>query len=106
MDDALGPYLQYSFGQVIEIFMLMLVLTGLVPAFLAPTILVCIVGFACGEMYVRAQMGVKRLVSVTESPLISHFNDTISGVITIRAFSCQTRFLTENLKKIDDYTIP
>ena len=51
-------------------------------------------------------MGVKRIVSVKESPLISHFNDTISGVVTIRAFSCQQRFMTENLKRIDDYTLP
>lgn len=56
--------------------------------------------------YLRAQMGVKRIVSVKESPLISHFNDTINGVITIRAFSCQQRFLAENLKRIDDYTLP
>lgn len=51
-------------------------------------------------------MAVKRIVSVKESPLISHFNDTIQGVITIRAFSCQQRFLNENLKRIDDYTLP
>ncbi|KAF8476090.1 hypothetical protein BDZ91DRAFT_689962 [Kalaharituber pfeilii] len=106
VDDKLGPYLQYSFVQVLEIAMLIIVLSGLIPTFLIPTIFVCIVGFACGEMYVRAQMGVKRLVSVKESPLISHFNDTISGVITIRAFSCQKRFLLENLKRIDDYTLP
>lgn len=64
-------------------------------------------GFLIGILrYLRAQMGVKRIVSVKESPLISHFNDTITGVITIRAFSCQQRFLAENLKRIDDYTLP
>ena len=56
--------------------------------------------------YLRAQMGVKRIVSVRESPLISHFNDTINGVVTIRAFSCQKQFLDENLKRIDNYTLP
>lgn len=106
IDESLGSYLQITFVCVLEVSMLMIILAGLVPVFLIPTILVCILGFAVGEMYVRAQMAVKRIVSVKESPLISHFNDTIQGVITIRAFSCQQRFLNENLKRIDDYTLP
>ncbi|KAF8443446.1 hypothetical protein BGX38DRAFT_1095677, partial [Terfezia claveryi] len=106
IDESLGSYLQITFVCVLEVSMLMIILSGLVPVFLIPTILVCILGFAVGEMYVRAQMAVKRIVSVKESPLISHFNDTIQGVITIRAFSCQQRFLNENLKRIDDYTLP
>lgn len=106
VDESLGAYLQVTFVYVLEASMVMIILSSLVPAFLVPTILVCILGFVVGEMYVRAQMAVNRIVSVKESPLISHFNDTIQGVITIRAFSCQQRFLKENLKRIDNYTLP
>jgi hypothetical protein len=62
--------------------------------------------FLIANSYVRAQVGVKRLISVKESPLFSHFGDTISGIVTIRAFSCQERFCEENLKRIDDFSQP
>lgn len=35
--------------------------------------------------------------------MISHLHDTVSGVVTIRAYNCQRRFLDENLKKLDDF---
>lgn len=50
MDDNLGPYLLVTFTSALEVFMLMIVLSGLVPAFLIPTIFVCVVGFVVGEM--------------------------------------------------------
>ena len=45
-------------------------------------------------------------MSVKESPLMSHFGDTIAGILTIRAFACQDRFLEENLRRTDDFNRP
>ncbi|PWW78291.1 P-loop containing nucleoside triphosphate hydrolase protein [Tuber magnatum] len=106
LDNNLGPYVNIVFDQLLDIVFRAAVMTGLLPAFLLPTILVSFIGITCGELYVRAQIGVKRIISVKESPLISHFGDTISGIVTIRAFSCQERFREENIKKIDDFTQP
>ena len=50
VDESLGSYLQGTFVYVLEAFMLMVILSGLVPAFLVPTVLVCILGFVVGEM--------------------------------------------------------
>ena len=61
----------------------------------------------------RANIAVKRCQSITESPLFSHFGDTILGAVTIRAFipffkndsnsrfGAQNRFAKNNLNKID-----
>ncbi|KAG0635925.1 hypothetical protein HOY80DRAFT_892204 [Tuber brumale] len=106
LDNSLGVYVKVVFDQLLDIVFRAGVMTGLLPAFLFPTILVSLIGITCGELYVRAQIGVKRIISVKESPLISHFGDTISGIVTIRAFSCQERFCEENIKKIDDFTQP
>ncbi|CAG7825334.1 unnamed protein product, partial [Allacma fusca] len=43
----------------------------------------------------------KRLESVTRSPIYSSFSETISGAATIRAFGQQERFVEEAQAKID-----
>ncbi|KAA8907557.1 P-loop containing nucleoside triphosphate hydrolase protein [Sphaerosporella brunnea] len=106
IDGKLGPYLLQCIMQALEIVMRVVVMSGLIPAFLVPTVTVSILGIACGMMYAKAQIGVKRILSIRESPLMSHFGDAINGIVTIRAFQCQDRFMNENIKRIDDFSIP
>lgn len=106
VDSSLGAYLQQVFHQALECAFRLVVMSGLIPAFFVPTIAVSVAGIICGNLYVRAQLGVKRIVSVRESPLFSHFGDTISGIVTIRGFGVQDRFLAESLKRVDDFSQP
>lgn len=43
----------------------------------------------------------KRLESVTRSPIYSHFGETLSGVSTIRAYGCSKRFIQESNERVD-----
>lgn len=44
----------------------------------------------------------KRLESVSRSPVYSHFNETLLGVSVIRAFEEQKRFIKQNDMKVDE----
>jgi len=44
----------------------------------------------------------KRLESVTKSPIFSHFGETLNGVATIRAFSLQSDFIKRSERLVDD----
>lgn len=55
------------------------------------------------EVYIRASLGTRRLVAVAASPMITHFNDALSGNIVIRAFGRQGHFLKSNMQKVDTY---
>ncbi|KAG2236972.1 hypothetical protein INT48_002041 [Thamnidium elegans] len=52
--------------------------------------------------YLATSRELKRLDSIGKSPIYSHFQETISGVSTIRAYEQQNRFMFENEGKLDD----
>ncbi|CAI6076723.1 unnamed protein product [Clonostachys chloroleuca] len=54
------------------------------PIFALPAGLFCLIGFATGEMYSRAEISVKRIVSIKFAPIFSHFNETTAGMAVIR----------------------
>jgi ABC-type multidrug transport system fused ATPase/permease subunit len=59
-----------------------------------------------GAYYISASRELKRIESVTKSPLYSHFGETLVGVSTIRAFGVETRFMEEVLTKLDNNNAP
>ena len=53
------------------------------------------------KFYVATARQVKRLESITRSPIYSHFGETLSGAATIRAYKMLPVFIAENEKRID-----
>ena len=43
----------------------------------------------------------KRLCTITLSPVYAHFSETLAGLATIRAMRSSDRFMEENLQKLD-----
>ncbi|KAM8798712.1 multidrug resistance-associated protein 1 isoform 1-T1 [Eudromia elegans] len=54
------------------------------------------------RFYVATSRQLKRLESVSRSPVYSHFNETLLGVSVIRAFEEQKRFIQQNDMKVDE----
>ncbi|XP_049645216.1 multidrug resistance-associated protein 1 [Suncus etruscus] len=58
--------------------------------------------FFVQRFYVASSRQLKRLESVSRSPVYSHFNETLLGVSVIRAFADQQRFIHQSDLKVDE----
>ena len=81
--------------------------TIVIIAFSTPLFMILVVPLGFIYIYVQryylaTSRELKRLDSVGKSPIYSHFQETISGVSTIRAYEQQNRFMYENEGKLDD----
>ncbi|XP_068192205.1 multidrug resistance-associated protein 1 isoform X2 [Antennarius striatus] len=57
--------------------------------------------FFVQRFYVASSRQLKRLESVSRSPIYTHFNETVLGTSVIRAFGEQERFIRESDQRVD-----
>ncbi|VDB89909.1 unnamed protein product [Peniophora sp. CBMAI 1063] len=74
------------------------------PTFLVPGLLVFVIGRWFGNVYMAAQLSVKREMSNKRAPVLGHFGAAIAGITSIRAYGAQHAFRLESYRRIDDYT--
>ncbi|XP_041776324.1 multidrug resistance-associated protein 1 isoform X5 [Anopheles merus] len=90
--------LNYCFFEVVATLVVISIST---PIFAAVIVPIGILYYAVQRFYVATSRQLKRLESVSRSPIYSHFGETIQGVQTIRAYSVQDRFILESDEKVD-----
>ena len=52
-------------------------------------------------IYVATSRQLKRIESVSRSPIFSQFGETIQGAATIRAYGKEQQFIMESQRKVD-----
>lgn len=101
VDQALAPSLSYLLYSIIATIYVIVLVSVITPAFIVPGFFVALMFRSVGAYYLKTSRDMKRLNSVSRSPIYVQFNETVMGVATIRAFGCQGRFTEENYKRID-----
>ena len=71
------------------------------PIFTVVIVPASIVFFFVQTVYVSTSRQVKRLESISRSPIYSHFSETLTGTTTIRAFGMNQDFIEESERKVD-----
>ncbi|KIM25975.1 hypothetical protein M408DRAFT_330768, partial [Serendipita vermifera MAFF 305830] len=74
------------------------------PVFIIPGVTIGGLGAWFGNMYIKAQLSVKREMTNSRSPVFSHLNAAIAGLPSIRAYGAEATFRADSLARIDKYT--
>ncbi|KAI0062503.1 ATP-binding cassette transporter [Artomyces pyxidatus] len=99
LSDSFGRSIIHGLSMVTTL--MTIIYLGGVP-FLLCSLLIGMLYFNCN----RISRDMRRLDSITRSPLYSIYGETIAGVTTIRAFGASSKFLRDMLRCVDTNTNP
>ncbi|KAF5894746.1 multidrug resistance-associated protein 1-like [Clarias magur] len=95
--DALKIMLGYVF-KLLEVCIIVLVATPFAGVVILPLALLYVF---IQSFYVATSCQLRRLESVSRSPIYTHFNETVQGASVIRAFAEQSRFILQADSRVD-----
>ncbi|KAH9984900.1 hypothetical protein BJV77DRAFT_1035217 [Russula vinacea] len=76
----------------------------LTPVFIFPCMIIAVVGARLGQVYMKAQIAIKREMSNAKAPVLGHFGAAVAGLASIRAYGAQLAFREESYKRINRYS--
>ena len=102
IDQEVLGCIQSVMFNILDAITVLFVIATVTPTFLIGVLPIASLYFVVARLYLRTSRELKRLDSVTRSPIYSHFSETLVGVPTIRAYQQEQRFIKENEKRVDD----
>ncbi|GCF00367.1 Transporter of the ATP-binding cassette [Zygosaccharomyces mellis] len=106
VDQELTPFFEGAFYSLVTCVSTVVLITFITPQFLIVAVIIAVLYYFIGYFYLAGSRELKRLDSISRSPIYQHFSETLVGVTTIRAFGDESRFIQENLHKIDENNRP
>ncbi|KAJ2137532.1 hypothetical protein IW136_003475 [Coemansia sp. RSA 678] len=106
IDQSLSSSLATVITQLTASLAILVVISVITPAFTLGAIIIAIIYWAIGILYLSSSQEIKRFESVTKSPIFTLFGETLNGVSTIRAYGQEARFQQANYSKIDNNVRP
>ncbi|KAJ3435309.1 multidrug-resistance like protein 1 isoform i [Anaeramoeba flamelloides] len=81
-----------------------IVIISVTPYFTIPLVLILLIYYRIMQYYRKTSREIKRLESISKSPIYSHFGETLDGLATIRAFNVEKKFMKRNLDNLSVFT--
>ncbi|XP_038067816.1 ATP-binding cassette sub-family C member 9-like [Patiria miniata] len=105
VDQTIGSSLSLVMQFALATFVGLVINVISAPFFLVGIIPIGILYWFVTSYYISTTRELKRLESISLSPVYSHFTETISGLSTIRAYNMQACFAGRSLDKINTSTV-
>ncbi|EIW54849.1 ATP-binding cassette transporter [Trametes versicolor FP-101664 SS1] len=103
LPDNFGRSVFYA-ASVLTTFVTVSVVGG--PLFILAAVIFAFLYYSIGKVYGQTSRDMRRLDSVTRSPLYSIYGETIAGVTVLRAFGASSKFLRDMLRCADTNSNP
>ncbi|KAI0697137.1 multidrug resistance-associated ABC transporter [Cytidiella melzeri] len=104
LDGPVSEYLGWLIDMTVSMIIKFIAVIVIAPMFTVPGVLISVLGAWCGQLYIKAQLSVKREMSNARAPVLGHFGAAVAGLTSIRAYGAEESFKIESYKRIDKYT--
>ncbi|XP_069971268.1 multidrug resistance-associated protein 1 [Penaeus vannamei] len=101
LDIILPDVVSASFERSLQVIIIIIMIIAAIPAAGLFVVPIMALYYAVQSFYIASSRQLKRIASVSRSPVYSHFSETLQGVSIIRAFKKQQEFYEDSLHKID-----
>ncbi|TDL18516.1 hypothetical protein BD410DRAFT_880297 [Rickenella mellea] len=105
IDSSLSDSLGTVYRTLASLISSVIVVSFVFPWFVVPAAIIGFLYWQLAVAYLNIGRDLRRMESVTRSPVFSGFQEVVEGIVTVRAFSAERRFLNGVFKKIDDTTV-
>lgn len=102
VDELLGRTFSQFFVNVVKVTFTIIVICSSTWQFLLVILPLSILYIYYQQYYLRTSRELRRLDSVTRSPIYAHFQETLGGISTIRGYGQQRRFIHINQARVDN----
>lgn len=102
VDEVIARTFNMLFNNVVKSGATLALISYSTPAFMALIIPITLMYIFIQRYYLRTSRELKRLDSVSRSPIYAHFQESLGGISTIRAYRQQDRFELENEWRVDN----
>ncbi|EKM76533.1 hypothetical protein AGABI1DRAFT_122491 [Agaricus bisporus var. burnettii JB137-S8] len=101
IDTSLAGSLQAVNSSLAGFFVSVLTIAFIFPSFLVPAFFIGLGYYELAIGYLNTGRDLRRMESNSRSPIFSDFGELLEGIVTVRAFSAENRFLNNLHKKVD-----
>ncbi|KAL9583744.1 MAG: hypothetical protein Q9212_002531 [Teloschistes hypoglaucus] len=102
IDEALARTFNMLFVNTARAVYTLVLIAAATPVFVALILPLGAVYLYIQRYYLRASRELRRLDSISRSPIFAHFQESLGGMTTIRAYRQQDRFALENERRVDE----
>jgi ABC-type multidrug transport system fused ATPase/permease subunit len=101
IDQSLASSVQTFNNSLANFLSSIIIVVVIFPFFIFPATAIGYVYYHFAVGYIDTGRDLRRMESTTRSPVYSGFGELLEGVVTVRAFSAERRFLEGMFKKVD-----
>jgi ABC-type multidrug transport system fused ATPase/permease subunit len=106
VDQEVAPVAMGMINCLASVITIVVLISAITPGFLIAGFFISCIYLAVGMFYIHSSRDLKRIESVQRSPLYQAFGETLSGVVTIRAYGDESRFISENHHRVNTHNRP
>ncbi|EDO14338.1 hypothetical protein Kpol_175p1, partial [Vanderwaltozyma polyspora DSM 70294] len=103
LDFELSPFIEGTFSCTLQTLMSLILITYVNPNFIFPAIFIFLFCCFIGHSYLCCSRELKRYESITKTPIYQHFSESLAGLVSIRAFGDELRFIKVIFTRVDEY---